>query len=327
MSEKSQNTYSTLPVPPEKPPDEAIAGKQAHAVDDNSKQQQQRSYINSLRTHIPQPIPNLCSLTPIVSTSPPPSFNPSTDLFLPLSEEETQPLVTHWSSSLIIKVVGKSFSVDYLFSSLQRIWKCSDSMKLIALGKGFYNVSLQSSMERDTILSEGPWFINQFMILVQQWVPGFKPSEAVISKVPIWISLPELPIEFHRIEILRKIGDTIGTFLKADMSAIEQNRVRFAKILVLIELLHPIKDVVWVGSSKQKLDFSEIPLFCSKCNSIGHNICPRYTIQKTGEVKEKLGVKDNKQPENSNTVSAMDVDNNPKENQWQEVKSKKKKNK
>lgn len=188
---------------------------------------------------------------------------------------------------MIVKVVEKSFSTDYLKPSLQRIWKCSSQIQLIALGKGFYNVSIASVSERNVILSEGPWFINQFMILVQQWVAGFRPSEAVISTIPVWISLPELPIELHSLAMLKKIGDSIGTFLKTDVRAIEQNRLKFAKILVLIDLLAPLKENIWVGSFKQRLEFHELPLFCSNCSSIGHNSHMCLKSEKKEQVVEE----------------------------------------
>lgn len=213
-NERTQNTEPPPPpVSPEKPPETAIGSHQdktgqRQGQGSGSQQQttpgNQKSYLHSLIPSI-QTLPtitNICSTQSICSLNPPPTFNPLSDLFLSLPEEEASPLCSKWSNTLIIKVVGKLFSMDYLKSSLQRIWKCSKPIQLIALGKGFYNASIISETESNAILSEGPWFINQFMVLVQQWVAEFRPSEAVISKIPVWISLPELPIEFHSIAVL-----------------------------------------------------------------------------------------------------------------------------
>lgn len=90
-----------------------------------------------------------------------------------------------------------------------------------------------------------------------------------------------MPIELHSVAVLKKMGDSLGTFLKMDIRAIEQNRMRFAKILVLLDLMNPLKENIWVGSFKQKLDYSEIPLFCTGCNSIGHSA---HLSQKTKSV-------------------------------------------
>lgn len=118
------------------------------------------------------------------------------------------------------------------------------------------------------------------MLIVQPWMPGFKPMQAVISKAPIWVSLPELPIEFHSMLILQKIATEIGSFIKTDMKAIEQNRVRFARIQVLLDLAKQRKEVICLGGFKQNIQYEEIPQFCRTCNSIGHGIeiCPHKPV-------------------------------------------------
>lgn len=157
------------------------------------------SYAATLKTQ-PEPFKVSFShafLLPIISSQPPPSFDPSLNAFISLDHEEVESLPVKWINMLINKVVGKSFSVKYLKSSLQRIWKIQPQIQFIALGKGFYNVTLPTEADRENVLSNGPWFISSFMLLVQPWVPGFKPSQATISKVPVWVSLSEFPIEFH----------------------------------------------------------------------------------------------------------------------------------
>ncbi|XP_056698301.1 uncharacterized protein [Spinacia oleracea] len=161
----------------------------------------------------------------IVSTSPPPNYDEVIEAFISLNQEDASRISEKWVRSLIVKAIGKSFSTEYLKSSLQRIWKITPPLQFIALGKGFYNVTIPSEEAREGILSKGPWFVAGHMLFVQPWTPGFKPSQAVISKAPVWVSLLELPIEFHTKPILHRIANEIGAFIRTDMNAIEQNRV------------------------------------------------------------------------------------------------------
>ncbi|XP_056695683.1 uncharacterized protein [Spinacia oleracea] len=204
------------------------------------------------------------------------------EAFISLGREEATSLSQRWVRSLIIKVIGKSFSVEFLKSSIQRIWKLHQPLQLIALGKSFYNVSVPTEETRESILSNGPWFIAGHMLIVQPWIPGFKPSQAVISKAPVWVSLPELPIEFHTLSMLKKIANEIGSFIKTDMNAIEQNRVRFARIQVLLDLAKHRKESVWLGAFKQSIQYEEIPQFCGVCKTIGHGTerCPKRRLER-----------------------------------------------
>ncbi|XP_056686020.1 uncharacterized protein [Spinacia oleracea] len=181
------------------------------------------------------------------------------EAFISLDQDKASPISERWVHSLIIKVIGKSFSVEFLKTSLQRIWKLQQPLQLIALGRGFYNVSVPSEEAREAILSNGPWFITGYMLIVQPWVPGFKPSQAVISKSLVWVSLPELPIEFHSLPILQRIANEIGSFIKTYMNAIEQNKVRFARIQVLLDLAKQRKENVCLRAFKHTIQYEEFP--------------------------------------------------------------------
>ncbi|XP_056697504.1 uncharacterized protein [Spinacia oleracea] len=259
------------------------------------------------------------SLLPIVAANPPPNFDPKVDAFISLEYAEAESLSVRWINSLIIKVVGKSFSVEFLKSSLQRIWKIKSPVQLIALGKGFYNVSLPSEEDRENVLSNGPWFITNFMVLVQPWTPGFKPSQATITKIPVWITLPELPIEFHSVSVLQKIASQIGTFIKTDNRAIEQNRVRFARIQVLLDLALQRKEAVWLGAFKQMIIYDETPFFCALCQSIDHGVgrCPleieqRKELQSGAKMShEETLISDNNQRDQQPLMEEGEINPNP----------------
>ncbi|XP_021852706.1 uncharacterized protein [Spinacia oleracea] len=214
--------------------------------------------------------------------------------FISLYQVEATTLSEPWVHSLIIKVIGKSFSVEFLRTFLQRIWKLQQPLQLIALGKGFYNVSVPTEETRESILSNGSWFIAGHMLIVQPWTLGFKQSQAVISKAPIWVSLPELPIEFHSLPILQRIANEIGSFIKTDMNAIEQNRVRFARIQVPLDLAKQRKENVWLGAFKQRIQYEETPQFYCVCKTIFHGKerCPKRPVereeQKNGDEEEQI---------------------------------------
>lgn len=79
------------------------------------------------------------------------------------------------------------------------------------------------------------------------------------TKVPIWAQLPELPTEFHNLAFLRKIGDTLGVFISADLKATGRNQMRFARVLVTSDVSAPMKKIVRLGNISQEVIWDPPP--------------------------------------------------------------------
>ena len=60
---------------------------------------------------------------------------------------------------------------------------------------------------------EGPWFIREHFLAIKPWEPYFKALEAKLNSIAVWVRLPELPIEFYDLEVLKEIGSVIGSVL------------------------------------------------------------------------------------------------------------------
>ena len=156
---------------------------------------------------------------------------------------------------------------------ISKVWNLSSSCITIPIGKGFYVSKIHSLPEVNKILEKGPWFINGTFISIQKWTAGFQASQAKISNLPVWVELPELPVEFQVEKMLKVIGNNLGSFVKADMNAIKENKMRFARILVMMDVSLPKKEAIWLGNFKQTLIFREWPEFCRECSMIDrHNL-------------------------------------------------------
>ena len=191
-------------------------------------------------------------------------------IFIPVSEEKYAELSKPWRSSIICKVVGKSFSKDYLRNYLIKIWKVPIKQELIALGRGFYAFHCESFQERSRIMAEGPWFIQGVHIWTQNWEPNFRPSTANCNKGVVWMSLPELPLEFYDKDILSKVGSSVGDIIRIDAKSLEGGSKRFAKICLLADKSKEPPKGAWLGKSYQPIEFLEGLWYCGNCQSFGH---------------------------------------------------------
>lgn len=77
------------------------------------------------------------------------------------------------------------------------------------------------------------------------------------------MELHELPVEFMCETVLRKIGSCLGTVIKIDMRSIDVNKLRFVRILTIMDISVRRKEFIWLGSFKQTISYKDWPV-CAK---------------------------------------------------------------
>lgn len=212
------------------------------------------------------------------------------DIFLPLSEEEYGRLSQPWQNAIICKPMGKSLSKEFLKQELCKKWGWTGLMEATAIGKGFYIIVCPSVEKKVEIIIGGPWCIAGSHIWVQPWVPGFKPSQVVITQKQIWAHLPELPVELLQREMLLKIGKAVGEVLKIDTNSIEGDKRRYASLCLWVDATKILPTGIWIGKIYQEVIYTDGAGFCSGCRNFGHylKICSKATVGKTKEGQKSV---------------------------------------
>ncbi len=193
-----------------------------------------------------------------------------------LSKAEKEQINAPWRSALIIKVFGKSIGFKYMDFKIRSLWKPLGDMQCIDLGNDFFLIRFTLEEDYWKVVNGGPWFINQQFLTIRRWSPGFRPSEAKISTTAVWACLPELPIELYDTNILRRIGNQLGSLLKVDARTMDNERGRFARLCVQIDLEQPLIPKVRIGNMIQKIQYEGISAICFECGRVGHRLdtCP-----------------------------------------------------
>ena len=226
-------------------------------------------------------------LTPFAAVVPP-QASPD-DHFIPISQEEYANLCEPWKLNVIVKIVGTSFSKEFLAKELKKQWKLGVQPPLTALGKGFYRVKCSSIQERAMTLSQGPWSILNHHLWVQSWEPGFKPSAARCNMGTVWIKHPELPMEFYRQDFLAKIGKKLGQLVKIDKNSLQGDGKRYANLCVLMTDDMVVPKGIWLGNFFQEIEVFPGPWYCVNCEKLGHGgkSCPLRKVEKRAEEQEE----------------------------------------
>ena len=77
------------------------------------------------------------------------------------------------------------------------IWiytKWTTNCEVHLCSKGFFIVKFLSAIDRDIVMQEGPWFWGSTGLFITPWFPGFDANTMVVSKMPVWVRLHNLPI-------------------------------------------------------------------------------------------------------------------------------------
>ncbi|KAK2645211.1 hypothetical protein Ddye_020406 [Dipteronia dyeriana] len=146
------------------------------------------------------------------------------------------------------------------------------------------------------VLTEGPWVIANQYLVVQKWRPNFVPGEDKIQKIPVWVRLSKLPMEWIDVDLLRSIGGMLGTTFKVDPITESQARGRFTRICVEIDITKPLKSILIVEDRVIKVEYESLGVICFKCGRVGHTkdlcreeVVEQDEVEKNTECENKSG--------------------------------------
>ena len=127
---------------------------------------------------------------------------------------------------------------------------------------------------------------------------GFNSAEEIPSRVPVWVRLPRLPLEFWREDILHSISLLLGKPVGPAPQTQDRKVISYARICVEVDLNNPLPDSIEIcmGTSSwiQQLDYETLPFRCRICHEYGHlqRKCPRIkppTLAASGPSGEDKG--------------------------------------
>ncbi|CAI0418829.1 unnamed protein product [Linum tenue] len=92
----------------------------------------------------------------------------------------------------------------------------------------------------------------------------------------VWVHLPELKIHFYHKEVLTTLGNLIGRTIKLDYHTLTQQRAKFARLAVEVDVSKPLVPRIWLDDDWQPVEYENLPVVCFECGKIGHSAttCP-----------------------------------------------------
>ena len=132
----------------------------------------------------------------------------------------------------------------------------------------------------------GAWFWGSTGLFLTPWFRDFDPSTAVITKTPIWVRLPNLPVHLWHVSVFLAIAETLGRYLFVDSSQNENGLYTYGRFCAEIDISRGLPDQINLKYGDfhwtQTLDYENTAFRCRHCHQTGHlqSSCPQYLDKK-----------------------------------------------
>ena len=137
-----------------------------------------------------------------------------------------------------------------------------------------------------SILSEGKWAMGHSSLVLQKWSSGMSLNDSFFAQAPMWVRLPELPLEYWNEDVFGGIARTFGELLSMDPITASKHHLNFARICIGvregIDMPESVALHSKLGVHNQKIIYETIPFACFLYLKAGHKAhqCPNEAKMK-----------------------------------------------
>ncbi|KAI0496288.1 hypothetical protein KFK09_022602 [Dendrobium nobile] len=218
------------------------------------------------------------------------------------------------NKSLVIKIFGDNTPFHVISLELRRQWGRVGKFHLTQLGLGWVLCAFENPDSLEEIITSGPYYVNGNIVGMDRWNASFSPTSFKGLTAPIWIRLPNLPLQCWDEENVCRIASKVGSPYLIDGNMFQWSRREYARVCVRIKLDEILPLGVWVeGHLKEDCSKNVIPGINAKVN-----------IEK--QVTEGILIEDRNRDDTACKEVADNGFNGNENGPWIQVGNKKKKN-
>lgn len=192
------------------------------------------------------------------------------------------------------------------------MWKKYELEEVMVNDEGVYFFRFSSEQGLNSILEGGVWMIFDSALVVKRWTTGVSSVKGQHDKVPVWVTIFNVPLEYWNGTGLSHIAWEIGKPLDVDAhtaSTCQDHWGRPAFMLILIEMsaskewlkeVHVYSSDLITGEiflSKCRIEYAWNPSKCSHCKVYGHkdSNCGILLANQIKEIKSNNKMEENKE--------------------------------
>ncbi|KAL6584553.1 hypothetical protein OROMI_003842 [Orobanche minor] len=195
------------------------------------------------------------------------------------SDDEIGEEVQKWQNSLVFYIVGAEHTLAYMEQYIEKIWGEMVVPVLHQHDNGFFVARFENEEDCDLVFSSGPYTVKSQPMILKKWYVDFDFKHEKLTKLALWVKLPNLPLPYWGRNSLGKIVSAVGKPLRTDERTVNQKKVAFARAMVEVDISQPLVKEVKISPPTgepfmQQIKYEWIPVFCQKCQVLGHRCHP-----------------------------------------------------
>lgn len=112
--------------------------------------------------------------------------------------------------ALILFVVGETLSMNDVKKFMEKVQNFVSLLDLYYNEISYFIVRFKSIEDRGIVMIQGPYFIYGVPLFLRNWAAEFEIREDLMCVVPLWITLPQLPLHLWGEKSISKIASVVG---------------------------------------------------------------------------------------------------------------------
>ena len=147
-----------------------------------------------------------------------------------------------WDNCIVGHFVGTKLSFPVVNLIARKIWTREGLVEVLAQEHGFYFFKFSNSQGKDAILDRGPWLFVGRQYVLQNYELGLKLNKEEVRKLPVWVQLHNVPVEYWTEEGLSILASAVGVPFYADHATETYKQISYAQICVEVSADKPLID-------------------------------------------------------------------------------------
>ncbi|KAL0797220.1 hypothetical protein Bca101_068597 [Brassica carinata] len=206
---------------------------------------------------------------------------------------EIEDLIEENTLSIIVRCLNPhAHKVGGLVKDLPPIWGMEDRVRGRGVGEERVQFIFSTESDLHQVLTRGPWFVNGWMVSMDQWSPD--PAPEFLQRIPFWIRVRGLPIHMLKKQVVESLLGPLGRVDLVELHAKNSNSLEYVRALVHIKTEEPLqfrriarfKSGITIPT---ELEYEKLIKICYPCKRLTHDQsrCPWQINGAQVEEKDK----------------------------------------
>lgn len=120
------------------------------------------------------------------------------------------------ASTLVGKFLGARPNIDVVRAYAKKKWDLKGQVAITTMATGFLSFEFSCQEDLTRILCAGSWAFGKSTLALQRWTSKLNLNDSFSVQTPVWVRLPELPIEYWYEDFFDGIANFFGELLSID---------------------------------------------------------------------------------------------------------------